>query len=110
MITVRLPEDRVTRMDELVRAESYESRASFIVDAIERLVDEPEQREIDRRIAEGYTRFPQTAGREPLGGDLRSRVDPGEALVKSRRGGWVARPEVARRPHLVLTRDAAIPS
>ena len=30
------------------------------MDAIERLVDELEQREIDRRIAEGYTRFPQT--------------------------------------------------
>jgi Arc/MetJ-type ribon-helix-helix transcriptional regulator len=60
MITVRMPEDRVARMDELVRSESYESRASFIVDAIERLVDELEQREIDRRIAEGYTRFPQT--------------------------------------------------
>jgi Arc/MetJ-type ribon-helix-helix transcriptional regulator len=60
MITVRMPEERVARIDELVRAESYESRASFIVEAIDRLVDELEQREIDRRIVEGYTRLPQT--------------------------------------------------
>ena len=60
MITVRMPEDSVARIDELVRAESYESRASFIVDAINRLVEELEEREIDRKIVEGYTRFPQT--------------------------------------------------
>ena len=60
MVTLRLPEERVTRIDELVQAESYESRASFIVDAINRLIDELEEREIDRRIIEGYTRFPQT--------------------------------------------------
>jgi len=60
MITFRMPDDRVARIDELVRAESYESRASFIVEAINRLVDEIEQREIDRQIVEGYTRVPQT--------------------------------------------------
>jgi Arc/MetJ-type ribon-helix-helix transcriptional regulator len=60
MITLRLPETRVARIDELVQAEAYESRASFIVEAINRLVDELEQREIDRRIVEGYTRIPQT--------------------------------------------------
>jgi len=60
MITLRMPDDRVARIDELVRAESYESRASFIVEAINRLVDEIEQREIDRQIVEGYTRVPQT--------------------------------------------------
>jgi Arc/MetJ-type ribon-helix-helix transcriptional regulator len=60
MITVRMPEDRVARIDALVEAESYESRASFIVEAINRLVEEIEEREIDRRIVEGYTRFPQT--------------------------------------------------
>ena len=60
MITIRMPEDRVARMDALVETESYESRASFIVEAINRLVEEIEEREIDRKIVEGYTRFPQT--------------------------------------------------
>ena len=60
MITLRMRDDRVARIDELVLAESYESRASFIVEAINRLVDEIEQREIDRQIVAGYTRIPQT--------------------------------------------------
>jgi len=51
----------VTRIDELVAAESYESRASFIVEAIDRLVSELEERAIDRSIVEGYSRVPQTA-------------------------------------------------
>ena len=61
MITVRMPEDRVARIDALVETESYESRASFIVEAINRLVKEIEEREIDRQIVEGYTRFPPTS-------------------------------------------------
>ena len=61
MITVRMSEDRVARIDALVEAESYDSRASFIVEAINRLVVELEERAIDRSIVEGYTRVPQTA-------------------------------------------------
>jgi Arc/MetJ-type ribon-helix-helix transcriptional regulator len=60
MITVRMPEDDVARVDALVESGAYPTRASFIVEAINRLVDEIEEREIDRRIIEGYTRFPQT--------------------------------------------------
>jgi Arc/MetJ-type ribon-helix-helix transcriptional regulator len=60
MITLRMTEDRVARIDALVASESYESRAGFIVAAIDRLVAELEEREIDRKIVEGYTRFPQT--------------------------------------------------
>jgi len=60
MITVRMPEDGVARIDALVESGAYPTRASLIVEAINRLVDEIEEREIDRRIIEGYTRFPQT--------------------------------------------------
>lgn len=60
MITVRMPEDRVAQIDGLVAAGTYATRASFVVEAINRLVDELEQREIDRQIVEGYTRIPQT--------------------------------------------------
>jgi Arc/MetJ-type ribon-helix-helix transcriptional regulator len=60
MITLRMPSDRVARIDELVQAESYGSRASFIVEAIDRLVDALEQQRIDRSIIEGYTRIPPT--------------------------------------------------
>ena len=43
-----------------------------------------------------------------MGGDLRDRFHPGGALVNRGEVWWVERPEVGRRPHLVLTRDAAI--
>ena len=91
-------------------SESYESRASFIVDAIERLVDELEQREIDRRIVEGYTRFPQTDEEKRWARRPASTFDPGGALVTRGRGvvgrAPRARDEAAPRS---LTRDAAIP-
>jgi len=61
MITVRMPNDRVARIDALVAAGAYPTRASFIVEAISRLVEELEEREIDRAIVEGYARLPQTA-------------------------------------------------
>ena len=60
MITVRMADDGFARMDALVEAEHYGSRAALIVDAINRLVHKLEQREIDRQIVEGYTRIPQT--------------------------------------------------
>ena len=55
-----MPDESIDRVDALVEAEQYASRAAFIVDAINRLVDELEQRDIDRRIVEGYTRIPPT--------------------------------------------------
>lgn len=60
MITVRMPEDRVGRIDAFVGGEPYPSRASFIIAAIDCLVAELEEQEIDRTIVEGYTRIPPT--------------------------------------------------
>ena len=45
-----------------------------------------EQREIDRRIAEGYTRFPQTADENRWAGISGLESIRERALVKSRRG------------------------
>ncbi len=60
MITVRTAEDRVARIDALVAAGAYESRAAFIVEAIDRLVAQLESERIDREIVEAYTRIPST--------------------------------------------------
>lgn len=60
MITARTPDDLVERVDGLVAAGVYESRAAVIVEALERLVAELEREEVDRAIVEGYTRLPQT--------------------------------------------------
>jgi predicted transcriptional regulator len=60
VITVRMSDDRVSAIDELV-ASGRASRAAVIVEAIDRLVLDLERERIDRAIVEGYTRIPQTA-------------------------------------------------
>jgi Arc/MetJ-type ribon-helix-helix transcriptional regulator len=60
MITVRMSEDRVRAIDELVASGSHKTRAAVIVEAIDRLVAELERERIDREIVEGYTRIPET--------------------------------------------------
>jgi Arc/MetJ-type ribon-helix-helix transcriptional regulator len=59
MITVRMSEDRVQAIDELV-ASGRASRAAVIVEAIDRLVADLERERIDREIVEGYRRIPET--------------------------------------------------
>jgi Arc/MetJ-type ribon-helix-helix transcriptional regulator len=59
MITVRMSEDRVRAIDELV-ASGRASRAAVIVEAVDRLLAELERERIDREIVEGYTRIPST--------------------------------------------------
>ena len=59
MITVRMSEDRVRAIDDLV-ASGRASRAAVIVEAIDRLVAELELERIDREIVEGYKRIPST--------------------------------------------------
>ncbi len=59
MITVRMSEDRVRAIDELV-ASGRPSRAAVIVEAIDKLIADLERERIDREIVEGYTRIPQT--------------------------------------------------
>jgi Arc/MetJ-type ribon-helix-helix transcriptional regulator len=61
VITVRMSEDRVRAIDDLVSSGSHKSRAAVIVEAIDRLVGELEGQRIDRAIVEGYTRIPQSA-------------------------------------------------
>lgn len=60
VITVRMSEERVRAIDELV-ASGRASRAAVIVEAIDRLVAQLESERIDREIVEGYTRIPETA-------------------------------------------------
>ena len=60
MITVRMSDERVRAIDELVASGSHKTRAAVIVEAIDRLVAQFERERIDREIVEGYTRIPQT--------------------------------------------------
>jgi Arc/MetJ-type ribon-helix-helix transcriptional regulator len=64
MITVRLSEERMRRLDKLVSDNAYPSRAAAVTDAIDRLLREEEERALDRAIVEGYTRVPPTPDEE----------------------------------------------
>ena len=61
MISIRVSDDRVAAIDELVASGSHASRASVIIAAIDRLVAQLEAERIDRAIVEGYARIPSTA-------------------------------------------------
>ncbi len=60
MITVRMTEDRVSAIDELVASGAHPSRAALVIEAVDRLVAELEGERIDRAIVEGYKRVPST--------------------------------------------------
>jgi Arc/MetJ-type ribon-helix-helix transcriptional regulator len=55
-----MTEDRVAAIDALVASGDRPSRASVIVEAIDKLVAQIESERIDREIVEGYTRVPPT--------------------------------------------------
>lgn len=57
-IAVRLPKDLLTRLDELVRAGLYESRAAAVRAGVEAIAEIERRREVDRSIVEGYKRMP----------------------------------------------------
>lgn len=57
-IAVRLPKDLLARLDELVRAGVYESRAAGVRAGIEAIAQIERRRELDRSIVEGYKRTP----------------------------------------------------
>lgn len=60
MITVRMPSDRVERVDALVASGVFATRADAVRAAVDRLLAEEEAKAIDRAIVEGYTRIPST--------------------------------------------------
>lgn len=60
MITVRMSEEHVARLDSLVASGEYSTRAEAVRAAVDRLVTAFEGEAIDRAIVEGYTRMPQT--------------------------------------------------
>lgn len=61
MITLRISEERLRRLDEAVSSGGYRTRAAALTAALDRIVAEEESRAIDRAIVEGYTRIPPTA-------------------------------------------------
>lgn len=59
-LAVRLPEELAARLEELVSAGRFETKADAVRSAIQTLVETERRRGIGDRIAEGYRRVPQT--------------------------------------------------
>jgi Arc/MetJ-type ribon-helix-helix transcriptional regulator len=61
MITLRISEERLEQLDQLVARGDYRSRAAALTTALDRLLAEEREQAIDRAIVDGYTRIPPTA-------------------------------------------------
>jgi len=66
MITLRLSEERLERVDEVVARGVYRTRAAALRAALDRMLVEEEERRIDEAIVEGYTRIPPTPEEEAM--------------------------------------------
>jgi Arc/MetJ-type ribon-helix-helix transcriptional regulator len=66
-IAVRLPEDLLHDLDELVAQGIYESRAAAVRAGAEVITANERRRKIDRAIVEGYRRIPPTAAEMDAG-------------------------------------------
>jgi Arc/MetJ-type ribon-helix-helix transcriptional regulator len=63
-IAVRIPQDLLTRLDEMVRSGAYESRAAAVRAGLEAIARLDERRSIDRSIVDGYRRDPPTSAED----------------------------------------------
>jgi Arc/MetJ-type ribon-helix-helix transcriptional regulator len=59
-IAVRLPDELLASLDELVTGGRFESRAGAVRAAIEELLDRERRHRVGEEIAAGYLRIPQT--------------------------------------------------
>ena len=59
-IAVRLEDELVAQVDQLVRSGVATSRSHAVRDALRALVDQQRRRSVGEAIAEGYRRLPQT--------------------------------------------------
>jgi Arc/MetJ-type ribon-helix-helix transcriptional regulator len=74
-IAVRLPEDLLTALDDLVARGGYETRAAAVRAGVEALLELDRRRVCDQAIVEGYRRAPPTeAERQAAIGSLRDAI------------------------------------
>lgn len=63
-IAVRLPEELLAELDELVARGMFESRAAAVRAGIEAVTAAARRQAVDRAVADGYRRTPQTRAEE----------------------------------------------
>jgi Arc/MetJ-type ribon-helix-helix transcriptional regulator len=57
-IAVRLPDELLAGLDDLVNRGVYESRASAVRAGVEAIMELERRRQVDREVIEGYRRMP----------------------------------------------------
>jgi len=74
-IAVRLPEELLAGLDELVSRGVYESRAAAVRAGVEAVVEIERRRKVDRDVVEGYRRKPlKRAERDAAIASLRDAI------------------------------------
>ena len=74
-IAVRLPDELLAGVDDLVRRGVYESRAAAVRAGLEAIIEMEQRRQVDRAVVEGYRRKPTTeAEREAAIASLRDAI------------------------------------
>lgn len=74
-IAVRLPEELLTALEDLVSRGVYESRAAAVRAGVEAILELDRRRLTDRAVVEGYRRIPPTeAERQAAIGSLRDAI------------------------------------
>jgi Arc/MetJ-type ribon-helix-helix transcriptional regulator len=74
-IAVRLPEDQLALLDDLVSRGVYESRAAAVRAGVEAVLELARRREADRAIVEGYRTQPPTRAEQAAAlGSMRDAI------------------------------------
>jgi Arc/MetJ-type ribon-helix-helix transcriptional regulator len=74
-IAVRLPDELLAGLDNLVRSGVFESRAAAVRAGVEAIMAIEERRQVDRDVVDGYRRKPITDGeREAAIASLRDAI------------------------------------
>lgn len=60
VVAIRVPDEVLERLDELVHPDGYATRTEAIRRAIDVLLDAHERSVIDQKIVDAYTRMPQS--------------------------------------------------
>ena len=72
---MRLPDELLAGLDDLVRRGVYESRAAAVRAGVEAIMQIEQRRQVDRDVVEGYRRNPTTeAEREAAVASLRDAI------------------------------------
>jgi Arc/MetJ-type ribon-helix-helix transcriptional regulator len=91
-IAVRLPEEQLAVLDDLVARGVYDTRAAAVRAGIEAILEADRRGRVDREVVAGYTRTPPTEGERAA-----AMASMGDAIAEVRCGGGRSKASDAAR-------------